>query len=344
MKKSLVALAVLAASGASFAQSNVTLYGIADIWLGSMKAERAAVGPNYFGHVNAAGTSVTTTRMDSGGVNGSRWGVKGSEDLGGGLSAIFKLEQGFSLDSGAATVGQAFSRQAYVGFAGGFGEVQLGKVWTAFDDVWGASNAVFDSALSPTHHVFQSINYIDRTSNGLRYSTPTFGGFAGAVSYSLDEKVPGAAKVSAFSVTYGAGPVAAHLGYQVEDIQNTGALPSDLKYLIVGGSYNFGVATAKANYAQVKNLGNANGADTKEYQLGVDFPISSALTVSASYAKSDDNATAGNQSRKGYGIGATYTLSKRTFLYGGYNANKASNAGAGDDKLDILAVGVQHKF
>lgn len=334
MKKSLVALAVLAASGASFAQSNVTLYGLADIWLGSVKTTDGVTG-----------NSVRTTKLDSGGVNTSRWGVQGSEDLGGGLKAIFKLEQGFKLDTGAVdTAGQAFSRQAYVGFAGGFGEVQIGKVWTAFDDVWGAADAVFDSALSPAKYAFRSANYIDRTSNGLRYSTPNFSGFAGAVSYSLDEKVAGAAKVAAFNVTYGAGPLAAHLGYQVEDIQNTVALPSDTKYLILGGSYNFGVATAKANFAQVKNVGNVNGFDTKEYQLGVDFPVSSALTVSASYAKSDDSNVGFEESRKGYGIGATYTLSKRTFLYGGYTSNKATNFNAGDDKVEVFAVGVQHKF
>ena len=74
MKKSLIALAVLAASGASFAQSTATVYGIADLWIGS----------------NDTGATSTTT-IGSGGVNGSRWGLKGSEDLGGGLKANFKL-------------------------------------------------------------------------------------------------------------------------------------------------------------------------------------------------------------------------------------------------------------
>ncbi len=104
------------------------------------------------------------------------------------------------------------------------------------------------------------------------------------------------------------------------------------------------MATAKATYGKVTNRGNVSGADTTEYQIGADFPVSAALTVSASYAKSDDSNVGFEQSRKGYGIAAAYTLSKRTFVYGGYTANKFSNAGAGDDKLDILAVGVQHKF
>jgi predicted porin len=149
MKKSLVALAVLAASGASFAQSSVTAYGILDIWAGTVKTEDGV-----------AGTSLTQTKLDSGGVSHDRWGFKGSEDLGGGLKANFNLEQGFTLDNGAHDAGSTgFNRYAWVGLSGGFGEIKLGKTATAFDDVNGASDAVFDSALSPMNHVFGSTNY-----------------------------------------------------------------------------------------------------------------------------------------------------------------------------------------
>lgn len=103
------------------------------------------------------------------------------------------------------------------------------------------------------------------------------------------------------------------------------------------------MATAKLSYGKVTNVGNVNGASTTEYQLGVDVPVSAALTVSASYAKSDDNFLS-EQSRKGYGIAAAYSLSKRTFVYGGYRTDTATNAGFADDKNSVLAVGVQHKF
>jgi predicted porin len=112
----------------------------------------------------------------------------------------------------------------------------------------------------------------------------------------------------------------------------------------LGATYNFGVATAKASYGKVSNLGSLSGADTTEYQIGADFPVSSAVTLSAGYAKSDDNATAGNQSRKGYSLAGTYTLSKRTFLYGGFHHDTATAAPAADSKNEILAVGVQHNF
>ena len=81
MKKSLIALAVLAASGAAFAQSNVTLYGIADVWFGSVKTD------------DGRGTSVSTTKLDSGGVSGSRWGVKGSEAVSYTHLDVYKRQQ-----------------------------------------------------------------------------------------------------------------------------------------------------------------------------------------------------------------------------------------------------------
>jgi len=331
MKKSLVALAVLAASGASFAQSSVTLYGIADIWLGSVRTDDGV-------------TSQTQTKVDSGGVNTSRWGIKGSEDLGGGLSAVFKLEQGFKLDTGAGdTAGQAFSRQAYVGFAGGFGEVAVGKVWSAYDDVSGASNAMFDSgALAPMYAVFQSTNYFDRPANGFRYTSPEMGGFTGAVSYSLDEDVVGATSIASLALSYAAGPLAVQLGYQDEDING---VADDTKYLRLGGTYDFGVAVAKLTYGKVTDIGNVNGDDADEYQVGVDVPVGSAIVVSASYARSEDDKDVGYEStRDGYGIGATYTLSKRTFLYGGYTYSSATQQAADDATSSAFAVGVQHRF
>lgn len=349
MKKSLIALAVLAASGAAMAQSSVTLYGLADVWFGSVKntlgVPVGAGGKSVFGVEGVAAVgSIRNTKLDSGGVNSSRWGIKGSEDLGGGLKANFLLEQGFSIDNGAqAEAGQAFSRQSYVGLSGGFGEVKLGKVWTAYDDVSGASNAVFDSKLAPLNHVFASTAYSANPGSTIYYATPTFSGFAGAVSYSLGEDktaTTDATSVTSFNVTYGAGPLAAQLGYQVED----NATGTDAKFTRLGGSYDFGVVVAKATYGKVSNFNNVNGQDADEYQIGLDVPVSAALTVSASYASSKDDVVGFDQKRTGYGIAASYTLSKRTFLYGGYTSNKATNDGAADDKLNILAVGVQHRF
>jgi predicted porin len=199
------------------------------------------------------------------------------------------------------------------------------------------------------NHVFVSTNYNWNPANTIYYQAPTMGGFSGALSYSLGEDktaTKSASAITSLNLTYGAGPVAVQLGYQVEDINNTVALPNDTKFTRLGASYNFGVATAKANYGKTTSVGNKDGYDATDYQIGVDFPVSAALTVSANYAKSDDSNPAGvfEASRKGYGIAAAYTLSKRTYIYGGYNANTTTQNGKGDAALDILAIGIHHVF
>ena len=360
MKKTWITLAVIAASGTAMAQSTVTLYGIADV-IGRYSTTDKG---------NGAG-SLAKSEIASGGINTSRWGLKGSEDLGSGLKANFRLEEGFAMDTGAgqtkdfASAPQAFSRESWVGFSGGFGEVKLGKTWTPFDDVIGVSDGMFNAVgMSPMRVAFASENYRDTISNTIYYATPNFSGFAAAASYSAAEGDPKRARVEAFNVTYASGPVAVQFAYQEEnlDLATAGGIAGTTAnkgtYAVLGGSYDFGVARAKANYAKVTNKAwgggsgeNIDGNNTKEWQIGVDVPMSPALTLSASYAKSDDNnATGANptQERDGFGVAGKYALSKRTFLYGGFSVNKASQvvtgSTTGDWKKNIVELGMNHKF
>nr|WP_315205131.1 porin [uncultured Albidiferax sp.] len=346
MKKSLIALAVIAASGAAMAQSSVTLYGIVDLNLASEKTTTTAAGVS---------TGVRQALVKSGNVNTSRWGLRGSEDLGGGLTANFKMEQGFDADTGASknvpgfaatTPGTpaAFARQAWVGLAGGFGETRLGLTTTPFDDVSGASNAVWDSLLSPMNSVFKSTGYTSRPGNTIYYATPNLSGFTAAVSYSLGENknaTVGAGSVASGYVAYANGPVAAHLGYQTE--KAIGGVVAK-KFLRLGASYDLGVAKLLGTYGKAENMGNVNDADATDYQLGVDVPVGAALTLSGSYAQSKNNATAGNEKRKGWGLGAKYALSKRSTIYAGFEADNAKTAGVTTKKHDIALVGINHKF
>ncbi|GAB4215969.1 MAG: porin [Rhodoferax sp.] len=323
MKKSLIAMAVLAASGASFAQSSVTLYGIADIWFGQ-----------------TSGTGQTTqTVLESGGVSGSRWGLKGSEDLGGGLKANFLLEQGVKLDTGAGAAGQAFSRQSYVGFSGGFGEVKLGKIWTAYDDISGAANAAFDSALAPVSNVWLSTGYNANPANGIYYVSPDFGGFTAALSYALGEDKTAtlsASSVLALNAQYNKGALYAGFAYQEEKPQGDG---EKTKFTRLNGTYDFGMAKALVGYGKKK----AGQAETTEWELGADVPVSSALTLSGGFARSSDNAAAGDAVRKGYGFAAAYSLSKRTTAYGGFQKATTTVANV-DTDAKVFAVGVKHVF
>jgi predicted porin len=311
MKKSLIALAALAFVGVASAQSSVTLYGIADIWVGKPEGSKL--------------------KAASGGVSTSRWGMKGSEDLGGGLTAMFNLESRIDLGTGA-TGAQLFGRQANVGFSGGFGTLKIGKSWNAMDDVFGAANSGFDSALS-ANGVWQNV-YAGEAAAQLHYTTPTFAGLTAAVSTQLtgntnNGNVAGG-KTSAFNVTYANGPLAAAVGY--EDNKNTSLAPAQ-KGTMFNGSYDLGMAKLMGSYYTTKPAGG--GAKTNSYQLGADIPMGSALTLSVGYASSK---VKGGQSSNGLGLAAAYAMSKRTTLYAGL---RAANDVAGND---IWAVGVNHKF
>lgn len=324
MKKSLVALAVLAASGASFAQSSVTLYGQADIFLGS---------------TSTTGTP-TQTVLNDGGVGQSRFGFKGSEDLGGGLKANFLLEQGFDISTGVAA-SAGFNRYSYVGFSGGFGEVRLGRVGTAYDDLNGNGHDVWDSALSSSNNVW--LPYAGTGNNEIYYASNDYSGFSGAVSYALGENkntplVGDASNVASLRVKYAAGPLYVGFGYQVEKAQAS-ATP-ELKSTRVNASYDFGVAKLVGDVGHVTKGGNT----ANEWTIGGYVPVSTALSLSAGFSKSTDNGVVRDQDKKGYGLGALYSLSKRTSVYGGYNQNTTTpNVGA-EVVSKTTAIGVLHTF
>ena len=308
MKKSLIALAVLASAGVAQAQSSVQLYGIVDLVVHKDKGVSAM--------------------MTSGGVSGSRWGMKGSEDLGGGLKANFLLEQGFGADTGTVAAGTQFARQSYVGLSGGFGEVKLGKIWTAYDDISGATNPVFDSVLAPTG-VWASSGYQANPNNGFYYATPAMGGLSGAFSYNLDENSAAKTNVMAFHAKYEGGPVFVGFAYQNEgDVVGT----NDKKFTRLNGSYDLGMAKILAGYGKVTMTGMASVTDLS---IGADIPLGSSMVLSAGYASSKPN---GGVKASGFGVGVAYLMSKRTTVYGGFLDTK----NAGPDSR--FGVGLKHTF
>jgi predicted porin len=128
--------------------------------------------------------------------------------------------------------------------------------------------------------------------------------------------------------------VAANFAYQNQgDFSGS----DDAKLTVVNGSYDLGVAKLLASYGQSK----VAAAKTTEWQLGADVPLSSALTLSAGYAESKDNTAALGAKRTGFGIAATYSLSKRTTAYTGYRQGKVKDT---SEKADLFAVGLRHTF
>lgn len=302
MKKSLIALAVLAVSGAAVAQSSVSIYGVADVVIHKDKGVSA--------------------KMTSGGVSTSRIGFKGTEDLGGGLKANFLFEQGVDMTNGAAG---NFGREAWVGLSGGFGEVKLGNTYSALDDFSAIADPVFDANVLDPTAIFASRGYSANPGNNIKYTTPSFGGFTAAVSYSLDGSKN---DVQSYALGYANGPVAVSIGYQ--DDSEVG---SD-KYTVLSGSYDFGMVKLLAGY------GRTSAGDDKDYFVGADVPLASNIVLSAGYASSKPAAGARKSS---YALGVAYLLSKRTTAYAGFrNDNAAATAAGGVDSR--FGVGIKHTF
>ena len=323
MKKSLIALAVLATTGAAMAQSNVTLYGRIDTSVGSNKVN-----------------GVSTTQLFSGNLTSTRWGLRGSEDLGGGLKAIFGLEQGFDSSNGTQAAGSAFDRMSIVGLSGGFGTLKLGRHDTSFDDIrdLSISSNLWDSEFTPTKIAYTAgvADYSSRASNQIRYESPSFGGFSLGASYGLDEDATVKADTTAFNLRYKAGNLDVGFGYQDQKANNR-------KYSTIGAAYNFGVARLSAgfNRAEIRNGNEADG-----FAIGVNVPVG-ALDFSVGYAYSKAENTAGATAAKGTALsaGVTYAMSKRTRLYGAFLDGEVEN-GAGVKTLDrrMYSVGVRHDF
>lgn len=336
MKKSLIALAVLGSvAGMAQAQSSVTLYGLADIWVGSTKSE-----------TNGVGTSVT--KVNGSGLATSRFGLKGSEDLGGGLKANFQLEQGFDIDTGAAgkstSANQAFDRQSWVGLSGGFGEVQVGKTWSSYDDIRLSANDNFNANVAASFNTW--VAYNDRPVNSIKYISPTFGGFSGSLTYGLGEDktaTTSASNLTALGLQYATGPVFVGLAYQSE---KNGPANTKKTYTLLNGSYDLGMAKLVAGYNQFKDTAVAGDLKANEWNLGVEVPVAANLNFGLGYAQSKEK-TAGVATDKttGYTASLLYSLSKRTTVYGVLSQTKSKDIPFTTEGKDTLyAVGINHKF
>lgn len=323
MKKAFFSLAVLCAfADSASAQSNVTIYGIFDIGLTSSHSD----------------TSNTRIGLDSGNWYGSRLGFKGTEDLGGGLSAEFKLENGFNGDTGSAGQGgRIFGRQAYVGLNGGFGSVKFGRQWIPAYSVLGdidpfETGLAGDASIWLGGNIFNDIDI--RMSNAINYSI-TAGGVSGVVTYGLGEVAgnTSANRQIGFSLGYASGPVNVALAYHnVNDATGNGSA----KATILGGTYNFGPATAHLAYDIDKSdAGGVTTYDKRNVLVGVSVPVG-AGNILLDYIRQDDKSAANIDSNQ-YALGYTHALSKRTSLYTSYAHVNTNN-------VSIFNAGIRHKF
>jgi predicted porin len=338
MKKSLFILAAASAlSTSAMAQTNVQLYGIVDA--GITRSDNGVL---------------KNTTLDSGIQSGSRIGFRGNEDLGGGLSAVFMLENGFNADTGnLGQGGRLFGRQAFVGLNSGAGSIKLGRQYNPIRNVLDAIDPFNLGLAGNASFVFNV--YGDRADNTINYTTPGLGGFTGQIAYSFGE-VAGDSRLGrqvGASTGYVMGPVAAYLTYHRQNLlTSANANNGLLETTLVGGTYDFGLAKAHLAYARNKGetAAGAENLDTRDLLAGVTVPLG-AHTVLASYMRKSDERVA-NRDASLWALGYTYALSKRTNFYASYGNVRNDGAAtlgfgsavaAGNDP-SVFNVGVRHRF
>jgi predicted porin len=348
MNKSLLALAVMAAfAGAASAQTNVMVYGIVD------------AGIAYKNDGNPAGK---TWSMESGQQSGSRIGFKGTEELGGGLSAIFALENGFAVDNG--TIGQAgrlFGRQAWVGLTGGFGTVKLGRqptpLYTALDTIDPFGINLAGNAQKVFGFGTYGADPLLRTDNTLSYAMPRVSGFSGIAAYGFGEQAGNfsANRNMGIGFNFVNGPVNAQFAYQNAKAVSTAlsaTVLAETKATFLGATYDFGVVKAHVAFADTKFAIPGSSDKTRNWLAGVSAPVG-AGTVLASFVRNDWQGYSDVTSDQ-YAVGYTHPLSKRTNVYTSasylkndkfvkLNTSTAAATPFGAD-VRLLNVGVRHTF
>lgn len=324
------ALLATAALGAQ-AQSAVNIYGLIDMSVGSIKP--------------AGG--ISQIKIDSGSMTTSYFGLRGSEDLGSGLSAVFKLEGFILADTGASgrfAGDTLFSRNAVVGFSSkDYGTLTLGRNTTPLFIATLSFNPFGDSfGYSPSiRHYFTSgtVTGDSAWNNSVLYSSPNVSGFKvdviGAVA-APNSNLPASTNGSNWgaNVGYGSGPLAAVLAYQSVKKDASVASLNDTKTWQLNGAYDFTVVKAFAQYGEVRNTTTSNTFRISE--LGARVP-SGAGAVLAAWGRIAPKTGAG---RNTITLGYNYNMSKRTDLYAVAMRDKVNGLSNGQS----YSVGVRHRF
>lgn len=363
-----LATASLAAQAQSTGNSSVTLYGIVDASVGRFNGSAAGI--------NAQNTAVS--KVESGSMSTSRWGLRGHEDLGGGLSASFEMSSFVRNDTGAVGRNDAigapvnvaadpfFSRMAWVALAHkDLGRLRLGNVTTLMFVNSIGSNAFGDGTifgpLNLVTFVGSPLTGGTAWTNSVVYDSPNIAGFTGAAAYAASEAQGGGNR--ALRVAYANGPLATSLAWQsVKKNPLTfadGTSPNNTRSWQWAGSYDFKAVKLWAHLGRIENKGTEAApldVSYKVWDLSATVPVG-AGNILAGYAsrRTSDavgpvpaTAAGGNVQRKVFTVGYDYWLSKRTDLYAMVMRDSTRTNTVGSGLLNAsgtsFAVGMRHAF
>ena len=336
--KTLAATAALLTVAGAAAAADVTLYGIVDEGL-------------LYKHTRTNGVSSNSFSMESGLFAPSRWGMKGNEELGNGLKVGFKLESGFSADTGKLVNDRLFHRESALTVSGGFGTLAAGRMGgvgsnSGTYDIVYAMSEVSDGSWANVLGMFMS----DRYDNMLTYQSPKFAGLQATVQYSFkgndadDKNAEGTSKVDRYysgALSYENGGLQAVVAYEYfnrgndkEQDVDSRSIRRNAQIVSLGGSYDFGVA---------KVFGLAQYADGVEHFGFRQINLRDALGATTTSLMNYDGF-------KGWAahLGASAPLCGGTILGGVYYADaesqKATVEHVAKDDVDAKFVGVNLQY
>lgn len=348
----LAAMPLLAgAGGNALAQSSVTVFGLLDV--GLVRESGGAAG--------------TVTKVSSGVANGSRLGVKATEALGHGWSALFLLESGLQLDTGAVGQGGVlFGRQSYVGLRGPLGTVTVGRQYTPHFDTIVLADPFASGQVGDAKNLMPGTGDTStRMTNAVKYTSAQRGGVSGELAYAPGEAAgsPRAGRQFGAAAAYAAGALQLRLGYHY---RNVDAAAGGARNALLAATWEAGRVKAHLAYgvdkgpesSPLRNPGNpygyapppAGSTDSTDLLLGLTVS-SGAHAFMASYVRKDDRSGFDRDAVQ-FALGHRYALSKRTDTYlalarignrngAGYAVGNAIEAGSGNR---ALSVGLRHRF
>jgi predicted porin len=344
-KSFLLLVTLLSISGIVSAQSSATVYGVVDAGV-------------VYENGHSGGSLI---KLQSGLESSSRLGIKGKEDLGNGLRALYVLEQGIAIDNGTSTQGgRVFGRQAYVGLSGNFGTVTMGRQYTPIYNAYGVIDPFGNNSAGDINTLFgQDSDFLSRDyrmDNALIYTTPSnLGGFNAALAYSFGEQ-PGSLSMKrqmGLSLGYASGPINVIYAFHLANNENlefdadNGSSLIDLgtfKTHFVGGTYNFDVIKVHAAFDQTKQ---GDDFKTQSYLLGATIPLG-IHSVFGDFTYRD-NKVIDDANASQIAVGFNYTLSKRTNLYSilaytNNDDNSKVNTDVSGKTVTRVQLGIRHTF
>ncbi|MDN7865610.1 porin [Burkholderia multivorans] len=347
--KTLVAACAALCGSSAFAQSSVTLYGLMD------------AGITYTNNVVTPAGHGANWQFTSGSAQGDRWGLKGTEDLGGGLKTVFVLENGYQLSNGAlGQGGLMFGRQAYVGLTSPWGTLTFGRQYDFIgDNFWayamGAQSPAGLLAWSlPAYaaggYTLDNRIWGDWVNNAVKYQSPTIGGFTFGAMYGFGNVAGSVGTNSStnFMISYGQGPFSAAIAYM--SIHNATPDSNSTEYA-GGASYTIGKATLFGNVTDVQLSGGTKPRATT-FEAGASYFLRPDVSLAAAYQFQKRNNDVGSANQITASV--DYLLSKRTDIYliaalaqdHGFPAQVQAALGgpSSSDSQTGVRVGLRHRF